>query len=164
MISNDDNESGWILWDVYPKIQRAAAVNGTVLILGESSTARRLAAQALHENGPRKREPFVTVNCAAVPATNFVSEFLRGFEQADGGVLFIDEIAALAQNVQAELLRVLDTLSLTPNQKVNVRVLAATGAHILQMVKDGKFREDLYYRLNVITIQLHGLRESTRKG
>ena len=165
--------------DVYAKIQRAAMVDSTVLILGESGTGKELVAQALHHNSPRKKGPFVAVNCAAVPATLVESELfghVKGaftgatdrrvgrFEQADGGTLFIDEIGDFELGLQAKLLRVLETLTLTPvggyeDKKVNVRVLAATSRDIIKMVAEGKFREDLYYRLNVVTIQLPSLRE-----
>jgi DNA-binding NtrC family response regulator len=165
--------------DVYAKIQRAAPVDSTVLVLGESGTGKELVAQALHHNSNRKKGPFVAVNCAAVPATLVESELfghVRGaftgatdrrmgrFEQADGGTLFIDEIGDFELGLQAKLLRVLETFQVTPvggheDRKVNVRVLAATSRNIIQMVKEGTFREDLYYRLNVITITLPPLRE-----
>lgn len=167
--------------DVYAKIQRAAPVDSTVLILGESGTGKELVAQALHHNSGRKKGPFVAVNCAAVPATLVESELfghVRGaftgatdrrmgrFEQADGGTLFIDEIGDFELGLQAKLLRVLETFQVTPvggheDRKVNVRVLAATSRDIKQMLKDGTFREDLYYRLNVITITLPPLRDRT---
>lgn len=167
--------------DVFAKIQRAAPVDSTVLILGESGTGKELVAQALHHNSMRKKGPFVAVNCAAVPATLVESELfghVRGaftgatdrrmgrFEQADGGTLFIDEIGDFELGLQAKLLRVLETLTVTPvggheDRKVNVRVLAATSRDIIKMVKEGTFREDLYYRLNVITITLPPLRERT---
>ena len=165
--------------DVFAKIQRAAPVDSTVLILGESGTGKELVAQALHHNSPRKRGPFVAVNCAAVPGTLVESELfghVRGaftgatdrrigrFEQADGGTLFIDEIGDFELGLQAKLLRVLETLTLTPvggheDKKVNVRVIAATSRDIPKMVEDGSFRRDLYYRLNVIEIRLPGLRQ-----
>ena len=165
--------------DVFAKIQRAAVVDSTVLILGESGTGKELVAQALHHNSHRKKGPFVAVNCAAVPATLVESELfghVRGaftgatdrrvgrFEQADGGTLFIDEIGDFELGLQAKLLRVLETLTLTPvggaeDRKVDVRVLAATSRDIRSMLEKGTFREDLYYRLNVITIQLPKLRD-----
>jgi transcriptional regulator with PAS, ATPase and Fis domain len=167
--------------DVFAKIQRAAQVDSTVLILGESGTGKELVAQALHHNSPRKKGPFVAVNCAAVPATLVESELfghVRGaftgatdrrvgrFEQADGGTLFIDEIGDFELGLQAKLLRVLETFTLTPvggyeDKKVDVRVLAATSRDIVKMVQEGKFREDLYYRLNVVTINLPPLRDRT---
>jgi DNA-binding NtrC family response regulator len=165
--------------DVFAKIQRAAPVDSTVLILGESGTGKELVAQALHHNSPRKKGPFVPVNAAAVPATLVESELfghVRGaftgatdkrmgrFEQADGGTLFIDEIGDFELGLQAKLLRVLETLTLTPvggheNLTVDVRVVAATSRDIRKMVEEGTFREDLYYRLNVVTINLPPLRQ-----
>jgi two-component system, NtrC family, response regulator HydG len=165
--------------DVFDKIHRAAPVDSTVLILGESGTGKELVAQALHHNSPRKKGPFVAVNCAAVPATLVESELfghVRGaftgatdkrigrFQQASGGTLFIDEIGDFELGLQAKLLRVLETLTLTPvggqeDQKVDVRVVTATSRDIHQMVAESKFREDLFYRLNVVTIQLPALRD-----
>jgi DNA-binding NtrC family response regulator len=167
--------------DVFAKIQRAAPVDSTVLILGESGTGKELVAQALHHNSPRKKGPFVAVNCAAVPATLVESELfghVRGaftgatdrrmgrFEQADGGTLFIDEIGDFELGLQAKLLRVLETLTVTPvggheDRKVNVRVITATSRDIRKMVQEGTFREDLYYRLNVVSISLPPLRDRT---
>jgi two-component system, NtrC family, response regulator HydG len=167
--------------EVFDKIQRAAPVDSTVLILGESGTGKELVAQALHHNSPRRKGPFVAVNCAAVPAALVESELfghVRGaftgatdrrigrFEQADGGTLFIDEIGDFELGLQAKLLRVLESLTLTPvggheDHKVNVRVLAATSRDIRKMVETGTFREDLYYRLNVVTIVLPPLRDRT---
>ncbi len=167
--------------EVFAKIQRAAPVDCTVLILGENGTGKELVSQALHHNSPRKKGPFVAVNCAAVPATLVESELfghVRGaftgatdrrigrFEQADGGTLFIDEIGDFELGLQAKLLRVLETLTFTPvggheDKKVDVRVIAATSRDVPRMVQEGKFREDLYYRLNVVTIQLPPLRERT---
>src|SRR3954462_6578544 len=165
--------------DVYAKIQRAAPVDSTVLVLGEAGPGKELVAQGLHHNSNRKKGPFVAVNCAAVPATLVESELfghVRGaftgatdkrmgrFEQADGGTLFIDEIGDFELGLQAKLLRVLETLTLTPvggheDKKVSVRVLAATSRDLRKMVEQGTFREDLYYRLNVVGIPLPPLRE-----
>ena len=165
--------------EVFAKIQRAAAVDSTVLVLGESGTGKELVAQALHHNSPRKKGPFVAVNCAAVPATLVESELfghVRGaftgatdrrigrFEQADGGTLFVDEIGDFELGLQAKLLRVLETLTVTPvggheDRKVDVRVLAATSRDIRKMVENGTFREDLFYRLNVVSITIPPLRE-----
>lgn len=167
--------------DVFAKIQRAAPVDSTVLILGESGTGKELVAQALHHNSNRKKGPFVAVNCAAVPATLVESELfghVRGaftgatdrrvgrFEQADEGTLFIDEIGDFELGLQAKLLRVLETLTVTPvggheDRKVDVRVIAATSRDIRKMLEEGTFREDLYYRLNVVTIGLPPLRQRT---
>src|SRR5438046_6998364 len=163
-----------LMKDVFAKIQRAAPVDSTVLILGESGTGKELVAQALHHNSLRKKGPFVAVNCAAVPATLVESELfghVRGaftgatdrrigrFEQADGGTLFIDEIGDFELGLQAKLLRVLETLTLTTvggheDRKVDVRVLAAASRDLRQVVKQSTFREDLYYRLNVLQLTL----------
>ena len=165
--------------EVFDKIQRAAPVDSTVMILGESGTGKELVAAALHHNSPRKNGPFVAVNCAAVPATLVESELfghVRGaftgatgrrigrFEQADGGTLFVDEIGDFELGLQAKLLRVLEQFTVTPvggheDRKVNVRVLAATSRDIRKMVAEGAFREDLFYRLNVVTITLPTLRD-----
>src|SRR6476469_2604763 len=165
--------------DVFARIQRAAPVDSTVLILGESGTGKELVAQALHHNSNRKKGPFVAVNIAAVPSTLVESELfghVRGaftgatdrrmgrFEQADGGTLFVDEIGDFELGLQAKLLRVLETLTLTPvggheDRKVNVRVVAATSRDLRKMVEEGKFREDLFYRLNVIVVNLPPLRQ-----
>lgn len=167
--------------DVFARVQRTAPVDSTVLILGESGTGKELIAQALHHNSHRKKGPFVAVNIAAVPSTLVESELfghVRGaftgatdrrmgrFEQADGGTLFIDEVGDFELALQAKLLRVLETLTLTPvggheDRKVNVRVVAATSRDIKDMVRKGTFREDLYYRLNVVSIVLPPLRQRT---
>jgi DNA-binding NtrC family response regulator len=165
--------------DVFAKIQRAAPVDSTVMILGENGTGKELVAQALHHNSLRKKGPFVAVNVAAVPSTLVESELfghVRGaftgatdrrigrFEQADGGTLFIDEIGDFDLTLQPKLLRVLETFTLTPvggheDRKVNVRVIAATSRDLRKMVEEGSFREDLYYRLNVVQISLPPLRQ-----
>ncbi len=164
---------------VFERIRRAAAVDSTALVLGESGTGKELVAQALHHNSPRKKGPFVAVNVAAVPASLVESELfghVRGaftgatdkrmgrFEQASNGTLFIDEIGDFELSLQAKLLRVLETLTLTPvggheDKKVDVRVVAATSRNLRAMVAEGTFREDLYYRLNVVSIQLPPLRD-----
>src|SRR3954471_14126214 len=165
--------------DVFAKIQRAAPVDCTVLILGETGTGKELVAQALHHNSHRKKGPFVAVNVAAVPSTLVESELfghVKGaftgatdrrigrFEQADGGTLFIDEIGDFDLTLQPKLLRVLETLTLTQgggheDRKVDVRVIAATSRDLKKMVAQGTFREDLYYRLNVVAVNLPPLRQ-----
>ncbi len=164
---------------VFDMIRRAAPVDSTVLVLGESGTGKELVAQALHHNSPRKKGPFVAVNVAAVPSSLVESELfghVRGaftgatdkrmgrFEQASGGTLFVDEIGDFELGLQAKLLRVLETLTLTPvggheDKKVDVRVVAATSRNLRKMVSEGTFREDLFYRLNVVSIGLPPLRE-----
>ena len=168
-----------VMMRMYARIRRAAAFDSTVLILGETGTGKELAARALHQLGLRRRGPFVAVNAAAVPAALAESELfghVRGaftgaierrigrFEQADGGTLLLDEIADFGATVQAKLLRVLDTLVVTPvggreERKMDVRVVAATSRNLQKMVRDGSFRADLFYRLDVITVTVPPLRE-----
>jgi DNA-binding NtrC family response regulator len=165
--------------EVFDRVRRAAQAQSTILITGESGTGKELVAEAIHQNSPRKNGPFVAVNMAAVPPTLVESELfghVRGaftgataartgrFEAADGGTIFIDEIGDFALESQAKLLRVLETRKITPvgsNDEVecDVRVVAATSRDLEQLVKDGDFREDLYYRLTVVAIPLPPLRD-----
>ncbi len=163
-------------------LQRARAVAGTrvpVLIQGESGTGKELLARFIHGLSPRSTRPFVAVNCAAIPENLLESELfghekgaftgatarkLGKFEQANGGTLLLDEIGEMSLNLQAKLLRVLqewevDRLGGNSPVKVDVRVLATTNAELAECVRKGKFREDLYFRLNVIPFQLPPLRE-----
>lgn len=160
-------------------IQRLAATDLPVLILGESGTGKEVAAQALHYQGPRAKKPFIAVNCAALTETLLESELFgheKGaftdahsmhvgkFELAEGGTLFLDEIGDMTLGGQAKLLRVLEQKVITrvggtQPISVNVRVLAATNAHLADMVRDKKFRQDLYYRLSVVTLDLPPLRD-----
>ncbi len=164
---------------VFELIRRSAQAFSTVLILGESGTGKELVAQAIHQNSPRRDGPFVAVNCAAMPATLVESELfghekgaftgavdrrMGRFEQASGGTLFIDEIGEFEVSLQVKLLRVMENRVITPvggnkDIKVDTRVLAATSRDIRDMMAKGTFREDLYYRLNVITIELPPLRQ-----
>ena len=164
---------------VFELIRRSAQAFSTVLILGESGTGKELVAQAIHQNSPRRDGAFVAVNCAAMPATLVESELfghekgaftgadarrMGRFEQANGGTLFIDEIGEFAVALQVKLLRVMENRVITPvggnkDIKVDTRVLAATSRDIREMMSKGQFREDLYYRLNVITIELPPLRQ-----
>ncbi len=163
---------------VIETVQQVAPTRTSVLIEGESGTGKELIAQALHQLSGRKGK-FVPVHCAALPETLLESELFgheRGaftgatemrkgrFELADGGTIFLDEIGEIPLSVQIKLLRVLDSRSFErlggeETINVNVRVVAATNKHLDQMVAAGTFREDLYYRLNVVTIQLPPLRE-----
>jgi len=164
---------------VFEHARRAAAADSTVLITGESGTGKELIAEAIHQNSPRREGPFVTVNMAAVPEHLTESELFghkKGaftgatesrvgrFETANAGTIFIDEIGDFKLESQAKLLRVLENSKVTPigsndDREVNVRVVAATSRDVEKMVRDGKFREDLYYRLNVINLHLPPLRE-----
>ncbi|HVT79185.1 MAG TPA: sigma-54 dependent transcriptional regulator [Phycisphaerae bacterium] len=164
---------------IFELIRRSSQAFSTVLILGESGTGKELVAEAIHQNSPRRNGPFIAVNCAAMPATLVESELFgheKGsftgavdrrtgrFEAAHGGTLFIDEIGDFDISLQVKLLRVLETRSVTPvggskEIKVDTRVLAATSRDIRGMMAKGQFREDLYYRLNVITIELPPLRQ-----
>src|SRR5438874_4022584 len=170
--------SGAIL-DVFEQARMAAQADCTVLVTGESGTGKELVAEALHHNSPRRNGPVMTVNMAAVPEHRVESELfghVKGaftgalaartgrFEAAHCGTLFIDAIGDFALASQAKLLRVLENHMVTPvgsndDRQVDVRAIAATSRRLEEMVKDGRFREDLYYRLNVVTIQLPALRE-----
>jgi DNA-binding NtrC family response regulator len=165
--------------DVFDQARRAAQADCTVLVIGESGTGKELIAEALHQNSPRKKGPFVTVNMAAVPEHLVESELfghVKGaftgamaarigrFEAAHRGTLFIDEIGDFALSSQAKLLRVLENHTITPigsndDKQVDVRTVAATSRRLEEMVRNHEFREDLYYRLNVVTIRLPPLRE-----
>ncbi len=165
--------------DVLRMVGQVAQSDATVLILGESGTGKELIARALHYNSPRQDKPFVTVNCPSIPENLLESELfghVKGaftgavkdrkgkFELADGGSIFLDEIGDLPENLQAKLLRVLqeqefERLGDSRTIKVDVRVIAATNKDLFQRVQEGKFREDLYYRLSVVPITLPPLRE-----
>lgn len=160
-------------------VGRAAAVNTTVLVHGESGTGKELVARALHEQSPRAQGPFVKVNCAALTETLLTSELFgheKGsftgatdqhsgrFESADGGTILLDEISEISADLQAKLLRVLEEREFervggTKPIQVDVRVIATTNRDLKKEVAAGRFREDLYYRLNVIPIRLPSLRE-----
>ena len=164
--------------DLFGQVRRAARSVCTVLITGESGTGKELIAEALHHHSMRSHGPFVTVNMAAVPEHLVESELfghVKGaftgatgarigrFEAADCGTLFIDEIGDFALASQAKLLRVLENHKITPigsndDRQVDVRVVAATSRRLDQMAKEQRFREDLYHRLNVVTIHLPPLR------
>ncbi len=171
--------SGPAMRQVFETIEKVAETDLTVLIRGESGTGKELVAQALHENSARKGRAFVAVNCAAISAELVESELFgheKGaftgadarragrFETADGGTIFLDEIGDMAPETQAKVLRVLQERSFERvggNQplEVDVRVVAATHRDLEKDVADGRFREDLYYRLKVVEIGLPGLKE-----
>jgi two-component system response regulator HydG len=164
---------------VLDTVAQVAQASTTVLVLGESGTGKELVAREIHRRSDRSRGPFIAINCAAIPVTLLESELFgheRGaftgafarregrFKLADGGSLFLDEIAELEPMMQAKLLRVLqegefERLGGTQTIKTNVRVIASTNKNLRDMVKAGTFRDDLYYRLNVISIMLPPLRE-----
>jgi DNA-binding NtrC family response regulator len=167
------------LKDVIDRVRLVAPSKATILIEGETGTGKELIAQAIHQASPRARAPFVAVHCAALPAALLESELFgheRGaftgaterrvgrFEAADGGTVFLDEIGEIGPEIQVKLLRFLETKSFerigsTKTMTVDVRLVAATNRNLEQMVKDGKFREDLFFRLNVVRITTPALRE-----
>jgi two-component system response regulator HydG len=164
---------------IYKLIEDVAPTDATVLIQGESGTGKELVARAIHNISLRKNEPFVVINCSAYPATLLESELFgheKGsftgavrqksgrFEQADGGTVFLDEIGEISPTAQIKLLRILQSQKFERvggenTITVNTRILAATNKDLQQEVKNGNFREDLFYRLNVIPIQVPPLRD-----
>ncbi len=164
---------------VYNLVETVAGSDVTVLLTGESGTGKELVARAIHQKSPRANGPFVTLNCGALPENLFESELFgyeRGaftgaigtkvgrFELADGGTLLLDEVGELSLKSQVDFLRVLETkefrrLGGTKVVKVDTRIIAATNRNLEEAVKQGEFREDLYYRLNVVPIKLPPLRE-----
>jgi two-component system response regulator PilR (NtrC family) len=168
-----------VMRDLYGLIEKVAASTANVLILGESGTGKELAARALHMNSPRRERPFVAINCGAIPETLIESELFghnRGsftgavadrpglFEQAEGGTLFLDEIGEIPLLLQAKMLRVLQEREFrrvggTMAIKSDVRIVAASNRNLEEQVKEGTFREDLFYRLNVVQVRMPPLRE-----
>jgi DNA-binding NtrC family response regulator len=169
------------LKDVIDKMKLVAPSRATILIEGESGTGKELIAQAIHQASPRARGPFVAVHCAALSENLLESELFgheRGaftgaterrigrFESADGGTLFLDEIGEISQSTQVKLLRFLETKSVervggSKPLELDVRLVAATNRNLEQMVREGKFREDLFFRLNVVRLFMPPLRERT---
>jgi DNA-binding NtrC family response regulator len=165
--------------EVYKLVARVTGSKSTVLLNGASGTGKELIARAIHANGPRRDKAFIPVNCGALPDTLLESEMFgyeRGaftgavgtkaglFEAANGGTLFLDEISELGPALQVKLLRVMQDHDVrrvggTASIKVDVRIIAATNRNLEQYVKEGKFRDDLYYRLNVVRITLPSLAE-----
>jgi DNA-binding NtrC family response regulator len=182
--SNADGDIGIIgscppMLELYSKIRKVSPTDSTVLIQGESGTGKELVARALHNLSRRAKAPLISVNCAAIPETLIESELFgheKGaftgatagraglVEAADGGTLFLDEIGELPLEAQARLLRVLQEgeirrVGSVQSQKVDVRLIAATHRDLKTLAKTGQFREDLYYRLHVISLKLPALRE-----
>jgi len=168
-----------VMQKVFSVIAKLAQVNTPVLIRGESGTGKELVAKAIHYNGPRKDEKFVTINLAAIPDNLIESELfghekgaftgaserkIGKFQFSDGGTIFLDEIGDISPSMQVKLLRVLQEKSFTPvgsnrDVKVDVRIIAASHKPFEEMIKEGTFREDLFYRLNVLPVYLPPLRE-----
>jgi two-component system response regulator AtoC len=165
--------------EIFAQIRKVTDLKTTVLVLGESGTGKELVARAIHSSGIRARKPFVAVNCGAIPENLLESELfghVRGaftdasgdktglFEQADGGTLFLDEIGEMPLSLQVKLLRVLQEdeirrVGAAVSKKINVRVVSATSRDLESDVRQGLFREDLFFRLNVFCITLPPLRE-----
>jgi Nif-specific regulatory protein len=165
--------------EVIRRAELVADTKSTVLITGETGTGKELVARAIHDRSAQRDMPLIKVNCAAIPETLLESELfghVRGaftgatttkkgkFALADGGTIFLDEIGTMVPTLQSKLLRVLQEREIEPlgserTDKIDVRVIAATNRDLRQMVADGKFQEDLFYRLNVIPIDIPPLRE-----
>ncbi|WP_460239283.1 sigma-54-dependent transcriptional regulator [Aurantivibrio plasticivorans] len=168
-----------VMKEIYNRIHKVAPTSATVLVHGETGTGKELVAKAIHAESPRHQQPLISVNCAAIPDTLIESE-LFGHEKgaftgaqatreglvaaADGGTLFLDEIGELPLEAQARLLRVLQEGEVRPigsieSRKVDVRLVAATHRNLGQLAQEGRFREDLFYRINVVQLVLPPLRE-----
>ena len=165
--------------DLFQVLETVAGTASTILITGETGTGKELVARAIHHNSPRRSQRFVALNCGAIPETLLEAEIfghVRGaftgavanrqgrLEQAHRGTLFLDEVGSMSASLQAKLLRALqerefERVGDTQSIKVDVRIIAATNSDPMRMVEEGRFREDLYYRLNVIPIHLPPLRE-----
>ncbi len=165
--------------DIFFMIDKVAETSSSVLITGESGTGKELIARAIHNKSPRAGKPFVAINCASIPSELMESELfgyekgaftgahnrsIGKFEFAHGGTIFLDEISALKPELQAKLLRFLQEREFTKvgsNRiiKVDVRVIAATNTYLPDMIRDGRFRDDLYFRINVIPIEIPPLRQ-----
>ncbi len=168
-----------VMRKLFDLIAMISSADSTVLITGETGSGKELVARAIHKNGKRANKPFVAVNCAAIPDNLFETELFGhekgaftgaferrtgSFEHADGGTIFLDEIGCLSMPLQAKLLRVLQEGEITrvgasEALKIDTRVLCATNMDLFGMVKKGSFRQDLYYRLNVIPLNIPPLRE-----
>ena len=165
--------------EVFSIVRQTSDLAANVLILGESGTGKEMIARAIHHHSWRAQGPFIPLNCAAVPETLLESElfgYLRGaftdarkdrrglFQEASGGILFLDEISEIPLNLQAKLLRVIEDKEVRPlganqSEKVDTRIVSACNLDLAHLVEQGRFRQDLYYRLNVIRIELPPLRE-----
>src|SRR5262245_27066877 len=171
--------TSWTLHQALKQVEVVAPTDATVLVLGETGTGKELIARAIHDASPRRQRPFITMNCAGIPSSLLESELLghdRGaftgavaqrigrFELADGGTLFLDEVGEIPIELQPKLLRVLQERELerlggTRTLRIDVRVVAATNRDLRAMVGTQRFRDDLYYRLNVFPIAVPPLRD-----
>jgi two-component system response regulator HydG/two-component system nitrogen regulation response regulator NtrX len=165
--------------EIFQLIKKVAFTSTNVLVMGESGTGKELIARSIHRQGDRRNGPFVAINCAAIPSELMESEMfghekgaftgahtrtIGKFEYANGGTLFLDEVSVLRSDLQAKLLRVLqereiERIGSNKPIKVNIRVISATNTNLEDAVIQGKFRQDLYYRLNVVPISIPPLRE-----
>ncbi len=168
-----------VITHLIEEVKKYADARSNVLILGETGTGKELFARAIHFNGSRRNNPFVPINCSAIPENLVESElfgYVKGaftgavsskrglFEEADGGTVFLDEIGDLDLSLQAKLLRVIDDREIRPlggvqSRKVDIRFITATNKDIARVVREGTFREDLFFRINVMTLTLPPLRE-----
>lgn len=172
------------MYEVYKRLMKTSKTGVTVLLLGESGVGKEIAARTIHRLGVRKNGPFVAVNCGAIPDNLIENELfghvegaytgaLKGgsigkFRQADKGILFLDEIGELPLPMQVKLLRVLQERTVTPigsskSYTIDVQIVSATNQNLAQLVKEGKFREDLYYRLNIVPIHIPALRDRVQE-
>jgi formate hydrogenlyase transcriptional activator len=170
-----------VLSQVFLRVEQVAPMNATVLLLGETGTGKGVVARAIHSSSPRKNRPLITVNCTTLPATLVESELfgrekgaftgsdtrqLGRFELADGGTIFLDEIGEMPLELQCKLLRVIqdgefERLGSSRTIRTDVRIIAATNRNLAEEIRGGRFREDLFYRLNVFPITLPPLRQRT---
>lgn len=168
-----------VISSLIEEVKKISDARSNILILGETGTGKELFARAIHFNSARRNKPFIPINCSAIPENLLESElfgYVKGaftgavgvkrglFEEADGGTVFLDEIGDLSQALQAKLLRVIDDCEIRPlggvqSRKVDIRFITATNKELSKTVKDGSFREDLYYRINVVTLKLPALRD-----
>jgi len=168
-----------VMQNVYNEINKASKLKATILLTGETGTGKELVARAIHYNSPQTSAPFIPVNCGGIPEDLLESElfgYVKGaftgaietrggfFQAADGGTLFLDEISNTSISMQVKLLRVLQEkevymIGSNKSQKIDLRIIAATNVNLFELVKKGTFREDLYYRLNVIPINIPPLRK-----
>lgn len=172
------------MYEVYKRLMKTSKTGVTVLLLGESGVGKEIAARTIHRLGVRNNGPFVAVNCGAIPDNLIENELfghvegaytgaLKGgsigkFRQADKGILFLDEIGELPLPMQVKLLRVLQERTVTPigsskSYTIDVQIVSATNQNLAQLVKEGKFREDLYYRLNIVPIHIPALRDRVQE-